>query len=360
MRRQQQARRAWQAFAWGAAIFVVLQLGLTAIMESWLPQLRDPTYGFKLRGLRRKMRAAGLGDSAKTPRPAKVVVMLGTSRVTTGLCGAVVEGELARKLGCPVVLYNFGVPADSPLHELLNLERLLADGIRPDLLLIEVFPSFLQKGAQAALAGIPVERMGFRDRAVLARNNLPVTGLPHYTFRSWALPWHVHRFDLIGVLTPWLVPYPICQGWARHCDADGYIRRLPGQVGADRQKALAYTRRTFGASLSSFELGGPFCAALEKILERCRQEQMAVALVLMPEGPFLQGLYGAGAWEQVTDYLKTLTAKYGTPVINARDWVDEHGFFDSSHLDPPGAALFTRRLGREYVLPLLRNPPVPR
>ena len=42
-------------------------------------------------------------------------------------------------------------------------------------------------------------------------------------------------------------------------------------------------------------------------------------------------------------------------MIDAREWVPDVGFSDGHHLLPAGATTFTDRLGREALIPLLRN-----
>jgi hypothetical protein len=54
-----------------------------------------------------------------------------------------------------------------------------------------------------------------------------------------------------------------------------------------------------------------------------------------------------------------LTRKYGTPVINARDWLGEDDFLDSHHLLVEAAGKFTHRLAEEALLPLLRGTVLP-
>jgi hypothetical protein len=107
---------------WALAYFLALQSGLTLAMESPLRVLRDPAFGFKSARLRRRLRPA----AGQQPR---LVVMLGSSHVADALRGRLVEPDLAGRLGRRVVVFNLGILADSPVTELLNLERLLGDGV---------------------------------------------------------------------------------------------------------------------------------------------------------------------------------------------------------------------------------------
>ena len=82
---------------------------------------------------------------------------------------------------------------------------------------------------------------------------------------------------------------------------------------------------------------------------------MPAALVLMPEGPSFRALYPARAWPEVRAWVGSLSARQAAPLVDARAWLPEEEFLDSHHLLPGGAARFTRRLGREFLLPLLRR-----
>src|SRR5262249_4969675 len=127
-RRRQARSRARGAFLWGAGSFGALHLGLTAAMEYGLRVLRAPYYAFKAARLRRRL---GEGDASGTATGAgrpELVVMVGSSRASDGLRGRLIEGDLGRRLGRPVILFNFGIPGDGPMTELLNVERRLADG----------------------------------------------------------------------------------------------------------------------------------------------------------------------------------------------------------------------------------------
>ena len=72
--------------------------------------------------------------------------MLGSSRTLNALCGTTIDAELQRDLGQQVIVFNLGSTGVAPPAELLTFGRLVRDGVRPDLLLIEVFPAFLGTG----------------------------------------------------------------------------------------------------------------------------------------------------------------------------------------------------------------------
>jgi hypothetical protein len=351
----QHSRRARNALLWGLAAFASLQLGSTAALEYGLIRFRDPSYAFKATRLRGRVRDADRRAGGHEARRPQVVVMLGSSLTRDGLRGSVVEDGLSRQLGRPVILYNFGTAGDGPIHELLHFERLLHDGVRPDLLLIEVLPSLLTVQAETQLELIAAERMGFRDRALLARYGVPLRQLRRYSWRCWATPLYAHRMEILSILLPKFVPLWLRQDLARRCDDSGWMPPLYDLSPEGRWRAREGTRLSYGPLLRPYRVGGPFADSLRRLTQRCRQERIPTALVLMPEGTFFRGLYAPDAWDRVLAFLEELGGPSALPVVNARDWAADEQFFDSHHLLPAGAAAFTERLSRQVLLPLLRR-----
>src|SRR5260370_31651357 len=122
------ARGARLALLRGGLFCLLLQISGAGSVERWLPGARDPEFAAKAKTLR-----ARLHEAPGSP----LVLMLGSSRTGLGFNAGSVD--VARE-GKPAVVFNFGVSGGGPLLELLCLERLLADGIRPDLLFVEILP----------------------------------------------------------------------------------------------------------------------------------------------------------------------------------------------------------------------------
>ena len=77
---------------------------------------------------------------------------------STRLNGLAMEARLGRTLGRPIVAFNFGIPAAGPVTNALNLRRLLAAGVAPDLVLLEVLPAHLDgRGPEPVEAPFAVE-----------------------------------------------------------------------------------------------------------------------------------------------------------------------------------------------------------
>jgi hypothetical protein len=130
------------SLGWSLLTLGLIHLGLTALV-GWGPaEFHDPLYGEKLEQLR--------GRLARAPAGSRLVLVLGSSRALTGLNAQLLERRWTETARQGVVIYNFAVPGGGPVTELLLLHRLLADGVCPDLLILEVWPAFFAETAVAS------------------------------------------------------------------------------------------------------------------------------------------------------------------------------------------------------------------
>jgi hypothetical protein len=345
-------RRAARGLAWGLAVFVSLQLGLGLAAEA-RPRIRDPLYGDKFAKLRRRLEAA--------ERPA-AVVMLGSSRTGLAFHGRRVEEQLSTAGGRPVVAFNFGVPASGPVTHLLYLRRMLADGVIPDLLLLEIMPSALADRADAPLEQhwFFADRLTSSERELVIRHGFDAETVHSLWWRSVLLPWYTLRFPLLGRVVPsWLPPQlAATMQWGRGCDECGWGRIHRQDLTADeRRQTLAQARAEYAPILADLSPGGPAAAALRELIGLCRDRGVPVRLVLMPEGSEFRGWYPPGALARLDAFLAELRTEFAVPVTDARAWLPDESFGDSHHVLIAGAEAFTDRLTREAIAPALRPAP---
>lgn len=344
------------AVVWGLAAFALIQLSLASSIELWRPELRDPIYGNKLEQLRRCI--------ATAPQDAPLVLMLGSSRAVHGLDAALVERQLGEAGQTAATVYNFGIPGAGPVTELVCLKRLLAEGIRPDLVLVEVLPPMLAGQVLSFdQTQFPASRLWQREIPLVERYTqdvFPEQRLGSDWWRGWWTPAFTHRFAILCKLCPSFVPPEGNAHLFAKFDERGWCA-MPDQVRTPErlESALKTARSEYESLLGQFQIGGASCRALEELLETCRQEQIATALVVMPEGDAFRSWYPQQAWRQIEERLSELSARFSAPLINGREWVSEEQFVDSHHLVCSGAQRFSKRLG-ERVIPLIGGDQVAR
>jgi hypothetical protein len=324
----------------GALLFLGGQL-TADLAASRSAYLRDPVYADKLERLRRR----GPGG----------VLVLGTSRAAFGIHTRRLEGLLAEEFGRPVPAFNFGVPGSGPFTHLIYARRLLRDGARPALILVEVFPPALldRPDIGPEQFGLFGDRL-WRDEVDLAiRLGHPADPLRDAWRRSWLTPAYVLRLTFLARLMPSAVPWQLRQNWGRITDDWGWGTPSASPSPELYRACLDRARAAYAPALADFRLGGPAAAALEELLTEARDHGIPAAMLLMPEGHDFQALYPPGADRRLAEFLDGIARRTGAGVVNARDWVADDLFIDSHHLLAVGAAAFTDRLAHEAVVPLL-------
>jgi hypothetical protein len=315
-------------------------LGLT--IQRWLPALADSDYGFRLERLEHRR-----ASSAEQPL---TIVMFGSSRTFFGFDAQSMQIHLGAQLPAPCVVHNFGVPGAGPVHDRLHLERLLADGIHLDLVLLEVTPALLVSGT-----GIPPEqehvsptRLRRRELAVLEQYHLPTQAARADWWQRWVVPCYYYRFGLVSAVSPSLLPTAVAKHLADSVD-EACWRPLtpPGAEAAEVDAVL----RTYGAALQ-MPLCEASCQALQDTVKLCRREHLRVALVWMPEASCFRALYPPETITAVRHLLQQLEQTYGVPLIDASAWIDDEQFSNPHYLFTTGAATLADRLSHA-VVPLL-------
>jgi hypothetical protein len=333
-------RRSRSDLLWGLLGFAALQGALAALIAFRLPGLRDPSYARPAAALAARLNAA--------PRPLTVVV-LGSSRVQNGLRARAIEERLTAELGRPVAVFNFGIAGAGPLTHLFTWKRLRAQGARPDLVCVEVVPTFLAgAGADPPRELLTGDRLEKGELSFLKRYHFPRGEFREDWWRSWLAPGYAHRTKLLRDLQGY---------WGRRIDGSGWHEEsLAWAVSeVERRRGIEQARREHGDILEHFHLGGASCLALRDLLDLCRRDGVPAALLWMPEGTAFRALYADGAEGEVEAFLAGLGREQGAALLDARRWAADDDFADCHHLAGRGAAAFSERFGREALLPLLRT-----
>jgi hypothetical protein len=341
-------RRSVAAVLSGVAIFAVSQIALAFYFEIGAPEGHDPLYVGRLRSVQQALH--------QQPKPF-TVVMLGTSRTLYGFRAGATASKWGDLAGRPVAAFNFGVPGAGPMTELLMWRRLQQDGVRPDLVLIEVMPVLLcgQKSYNDLRPEVcPTAQLRWRDLGLFehyARTSRP--GLRRDLLTAIALPCYGQRSRLTNLFAPELAPKKsILDDLVNNVDDFGAMKPRAAPTLEERRQLMQTARETYQPYFKGFRLGGQGCEALSELMASCRKGGVPAALVLMPEGPAFRSWYSPESLRDVQEWIGQLGRENNAPVIDAREWMAEDDFVDSHHLLPDGGARFTDRLGRETIAPL--------
>jgi len=321
--------------------FASASLILSLAAES-MPRVRDPMSGDKLRRLKALSRAAH-------GRP--IVVFLGSSRTGFAFHGVLADAQL-RARNRPAVCFNFGIPAGGPVTELQALDRTLAAGVVPDLVLVEVLPMMLHRDAEGPRERLflPADRFDAAEVRHVQRLGFPAADVSRAWWKARLAPWWAYRFQLLGRAVPSFLPFDRRFDYGRNGDAAGWGSfPFDTVTDADRARGQARAFADYAPTLSVLTPGGGGADALREIIDTCRTRGIAVRLVLMPESTVFRSWYGPGADDRLTAFLASLDVG----VVDARGWLSDSSFSDGHHPMRPGAVAFTSRLVATVIAPIL-------
>jgi hypothetical protein len=342
-------QRARRAVLLGCGLFVLAQLLLAMCVQTRWSGLRDPDHDHKMCVLE-----ARLVPEPGQPRPLSVV-QFGSSRTVYGLRGQVAEPLLKERLGRPVVVYNMGNYGTGTLANRLAVGRLFRRGIRPDLVLLEVFPPALQehwlhydlRAERFHASQFDHDELQLLKRLVPGRVSLE---------REWwlaqAAPLYGFRLPLLTATAPTWLELNFRTDKFSGADDSGWVPLLAPR--SARQRALAEVEEEYRGVAEHYRLSPRVLAVLCETVERCREAGSMVGLVLMPEGPLLRSLYPPELWRTIREAVAGVSRRTGAALLDLRETVPEAEFVDSHHLFPEGAARFSRALARR-IEPLLRR-----
>ncbi len=341
-RRQSRTKRA-NVF-WAIGWFLLLQISLAAGIQTRMIKLDDgTTYAAKAERFRQQLNF--VNDDPF------IALAFGSSRIMNGFDAGSLVKPISEVVGRRTVAYNFGISGCGNIYSYLALEKLLAEGITPDLVLVEVYPIFLVKGA---------EREWFEANEMRSKNfeHTERYGIKNVTrawHEQWLVPWHTHRFCILNRFAPKLLPMKLRENWAQQSDQHGWV-----SVDKPLQpKRLEQQVKGFVNNVAHFRLGGDSCRALKDTISLCQQNNIECALVWMPECKAIRDGYHAEMKSEINDLLDEVQQEFAVQIVNARDWIEDSGFYDSCHLNREGAIQFTQQLSKR-ALPVLSTRAVAR
>ena len=361
---------AWarQPLIWGVACFLAVQITSIGILEWKMPEFFDPKYGCRLNKLRSIVSAEpGL----------KVAIILGSSRAEQGFRPSLLVP--ARCLGgrnlkvtrsCspapahfPVshtslvpdpissfpapsmpLLYNFARGGSSPLLHLLTLKRLLADGIHPEWIFLEIFPpSLVDDQTETTLAKTTV-----RDFGLVGGH--PVNWLTYaYFVRDRLLLWTRYRTGLLATLDAACIPRG--NRWETLWNPRTGEWQVIGKSISPEQllEEAADARRRYQKKLCDLKIAPGADRATRAILELSRQHDIRMILFMMPESSEFRSWYTPASGKRISDYLSAICSRYDLPLIDARTWIADEDFWDGHHLLLHGAMVFMQRFSTDVL-----------
>ena len=319
-------RRAKRTVLAGLAAVAGLHAGFAAWLDHGPPRVRDPEYGKRLAAGRRA-----------TGRP--LVLCVGSSRLAMGLRpGVLGDGDPA--------LVNLALAGSGPVMELMAYRRAVADGLKPDAVLVEYWPAFLdEEGGQHEDARIDVGRLRPVDRPLVREFFRD----PGRTLREADThtrnPWWEHRRSVLNQLAAsWLPPTQRTDMMFAPIDRTGWLPGRTDPSDADRAGAQAAARGFYEPLFARFTVSEVADRALRTLLRECREAGTPAALLYLPEAGGFTALMPPAAKRKADEHLAAVRRECGVTLIDCRGWVADRELPDGFHLTQQGAAELTPKL----------------
>ena len=330
--------RARADVGWTVLAFFALQIAFVLTIDLWRPGWWDPENELRLQLLSERTRE-------RPEQPALVIV--GSSRIVAGFLAAEVP-TLRTADGRTALPFNYSHLQAGPRMNLMNVRRLLQEGFTPEWLVLEVVPACLVHERP------PAEWAAARDVPALCRHSAWTQVLPVYS-RIRLNPFYNHRQTVLAHLAPPLVTRADRSDDIRLLplgDDDDWFRRGE-RTEEERTRLTAQSREVLFDRHQDFHMDPLQDGSICETLDICRKHNIAVVLLLTPENSEYRSWYSAETERRLHAYLKQVQGRYGVPCVDARDWVGDEGFNDANHLRLKGARVFTERLSREVLQPLV-------
>jgi hypothetical protein len=331
-----------QEVVWCLVGVLVVQLALGVCVDQLWPAIRDPEF----QGLAELLRCR---RSEQTERP--FVLVLGSSRTQMAL-------DAEQLSSSDVLVFNFGIPGGGPMMQTIALRRLLAEGLRPDGLVLEVLPmSFARRGGQPLeQRQLDPSRLTLKEVLFLRRYYDSCDHLARHWLAARILPCYRHQAELRGAIAldgPAEGPESIND--RLHVNGFGFRRYAkpvtPESRAVDLPNALGQYQEVFADSA----LADRPIKALRHLLAFCTQQQIPTALVLPPESSHFRNASGSN-WLPIDRKLRELADAFQLPLHDARNWIEDDGFWDGHHAWAPGAKQYTQLFLARILEPLLAQP----
>ncbi len=356
------SRHSRRASLWAAGLFVLGQVVAGLLLDYVFPLTRFPSA------------AKAMERAAEEPHPA--VIFFGSSRTESAIVASEADrilAETSHRQPPPRVLNGYIVAGDSLSSEFV-FTRMLDRGTKPEWIVLEVSPEmvndkppFMREHAIRQLTWPDL----FTNFSTIVRANAM------WVYAEGRLvPLYSHRRQIVlngknairdylptpGKTLPIALPGAAMPGRPTTADADPAASMKPAfatpATGGNQDDLLKQSR--YGAEevvrrwLKDYRIGGPTPAALERILDRCRSEEIHVILMGIPACSFHRKEITPTINNAYIGYIQELVAKYDCEFVDCRDWVPDTMFGDTLHLrSDTGGKFFTDRFTRQVLVPAI-------
>jgi hypothetical protein len=323
--RRASARR---ALALCLTAFVPVLLLAWALAESIAPEITDTDYHFRLRAVR----------AARAENPTRPLgIVIGSSRTAFAF-----QPEQVPDADGIYWMNESRFRAGPRLNRLI-LHRLLRDGVRPAVVVLEVMPPYFVRESDTEIVGcLAVSELSFARR---------------YADDPLKYDYHFLRQRLSRASSLGRVADPFDGYRPAYTPRGGYPALFTELTPPDRARAITLAHKMNAEALRDLTVQPGADRALRDTLGEAAEHGIRAILLLAPEGPTFRSWYDPADLARFDAYIAAVATEYRAPLLDSRCWLEEADFIDSHHVLKRGAEKFTARFARETAAMLSRHAP---
>jgi len=336
-------RRARVALLTGLGSYAALTIGLNLSLDTFATHWRDPEYGHRIKQLKPLIH-----KSSRT----EIVVVLGSSRSQMGFNPA----ELGLSDNSNTLVYNLSQAGCGPPQQYMNLQRLLADGIRPTRLLVEILPPVMANRGPIEKSFI-IDRLSYADVQNIAQYCVDPEAVRWEWLQKRANPWHMTRLSIVSHSSPNWLRWQSRQDFLwQQIKPFGWMPYFHDSISAEkRSDGLEQAKQQYLPYFPNFIIAPKPRQAHEDLTRIAKLNGIQVAFYTMPESPTFRNWYPGDVTASLQSYYQELEAQ-GMPVFQCSTWLNsDFDFADGHHLMKTGSKQFSQRFGAECLKPWLNS-----
>lgn len=336
-------RRARAGVLSGLGAFATLTIGLNGALETVGSRWRDPEYGHRIKELK--------PIAKDTTRP--LIVAMGSSRSQMGFN----PNDMGLDPDSGPILYNLSQAGCGPPQQYMNLARLLRDGLKPRVILVEILPPVMANRGPIEQS-FQVEKLSYQDLSAVSRYFSRPDALTYQWLETRAVPWHSYRLNLISHVSPNWVRWQSRKDflWSQMAGR-GWMPYFHTTVTDEkRTDGLQQAAAQYQPYFVNFQISEMPRRAHRSFMLLAKQHGITVAFYTMPESITFRSWYPADVQSRLQEYYRELETEEQVKVFRSESWLDrEEDFADGHHLMRSGASQFSRRFGHDCLLPWLAD-----
>jgi hypothetical protein len=334
--------RGRRTLAWALGLLLLGQLGVGLVLDSSWAAVRYPDGAYVL-------------AKARTHRRPPAVVCLGSSRLGMAFRAEEIRRQLRERTGRPdLEVFNATVPRGEVLAARWMLEHLLAEGLRPTVVVVEVSRETLSRRNpwldwyihnQMTWAEVPglvpdLPYLPFEHCLKLAASRLNPVYTYRHGLRQQIKAWWAGKPEEALAATQ---PIPSGYEW------DAIYERLTDP--SDFPKRTQIMAGDVRSWIKGYRAGGLAEKAAGRLLDRCKAEGIEVVLLSVPATSAYRAPYTPEIEADFRACIGRLTRDHGGRFVECLDLLPDNAFWDGYHVLRHGGEAFSQKLTREVLAP---------